>query len=204
MKILKAVTLVTTVVLAVAAQGSAAGSVTTSDVVVGPKTDEPGVSSGLVLTKGHKVSVSATGSLCPYGGAFCVGPDGDASHDTKQSAFGGYVLPGAPAWGVVARVGGGQWVQVGSGPTKLSGIGELVFAVNDDLFGDNTGGFVVTVSYNESGVSRTCWPGWGWGDLNHVHCGPPGQENKTGQSSDQHRGSSDEHGKSEGNGNSKK
>ena len=26
---------------------------------------------------------------------------------------------------------------------------------------------MVAVSYKESGVSRTCWPGWGWGDDNH-------------------------------------
>ncbi len=210
MKILKGLTLVTTVVLALAAQGSAAGSVTTSNVFVGPKTDEPGVSSGLVLKKGHGVSVSATGNMCPFGGTFCVGPDGYASFDTTQSAFGGFVLPGAPAWGLVGRVGSGPWVQVGDGPTTLSGKGELVFAVNDDLFGDNTGdGFMVTVSYRESGVSRTCWPGWGYGDENHEHCGPPGLANKPEQgSSNEHGKSEQEHGKSgedeHGNGNPKK
>ena len=78
MKILKGLILVTLLVLALAVQGSAAGSLTTSSVFVGPKTDEPGVSSGLVLKKGHGVSVSATGNMCPFGGAFCVGPDGYA------------------------------------------------------------------------------------------------------------------------------
>jgi hypothetical protein len=58
-------------------------------------------------------------------------------------------------------------VQVGSGPTVLSGTGALVFAVNDDLLVDNAGSFTVTVSYS-------CWPGWGYGDVNHDHCGPPG------------------------------
>jgi hypothetical protein len=211
MKILKGLTLVTTLVLALAAQGIAAGSLTTSSVLVAPQTDEPGVSSGLVLKKGYGVSVSATGDMCPFGGAFCVGPDGYASSDTTQSAFGGFVLPGAPAWGLVGRVGSGPWVQVGDGPTTLSGEGELVFAVNDDLFGDNTGdGFMVTVSYKESGVSRTCWPGWGYGDENHVHCGPPGQAKKNGESSQpttqgssNNGGSEEEHGKSEENGNPK-
>jgi hypothetical protein len=62
-------------------------------------------------------------------------------------------------------------VQVGSGPTTLSGTGELVFAVNDDLFWDNAGSFTVTVSYE-------CWPGWGYGDEKHTHCGPPGLADK--------------------------
>ena len=88
-----------------------------------------------------------------------------------------------------------------------------MFAVNDDLFGDNTGdGFMVTVSYKQSGVSRTCWPGWGWGDDNHVHCGPPGLANKPeqgssnehGKSEEEHGKSEEEHGKSEENGNPKK
>ena len=39
--------------------------------------------------------------------------------------------------------------------------------VNDDLFPDNRGTFSVS-------VSRSCWPGWGYGDKNHDHCGPPG------------------------------
>ena len=201
MKILKGLILVTTVVLVLAAQGSAA--VTTSTYAVGPKTDQPGLNTGLVLKKGS-VTVTATGEVCANYSTLCVSPDGNSSVDTNLSGFGGFVLPGAPAWGLVGRVGSGQWVQVGSGPTKLSGRGELVFAVNDDLFDDNTGGFMVTVSYKESGVSRTCWPGWGWGDDNHEHCGPPGQEKKTGQSSQPTQGSSNEHGKSEEKGNPKK
>jgi hypothetical protein len=114
------------------------------------------------------VTVTATGAVCPFGGGGpCFGPGGNPSWDTAVSSFGGFVLPGAPAWGLVGRVGSGSWVQVGSGPTTLPGTGAVQFAVNDDLFGDNVGSFSVTVSY-------TCWPGWGYGDRNHRHCGPPG------------------------------
>jgi hypothetical protein len=147
-----------------AAQSAAGPSTVTSGYTVGAMA-VPGASTGLVLA-GDSVTVSATGTVCPWTGS-CFGPDGDASVDTTQSGYGGFVAPGAPAWGLVARVGGGAWVQVGSGPTTLSGTGELVFAVNDDLFWDNAGSFTVT-------VDRQCWPGWGWGDGNHDHCGPPG------------------------------
>ena len=147
-----------------AAQSAAGPSTVTSGYTVGAMA-VPGASTGLVLA-GDSVTVSATGTVCPWTGS-CFGPDGDASVDTTQSGYGGFVAPGAPAWGLVARVGGGAWVQVGSGPTTLSGTGELDFAVNDDLFWDNAGSFTVT-------VDRQCWPGWGWGDDNHDHCGPPG------------------------------
>ena len=192
MRIMKGVTLVATVVLALVAQGGAAGSVATSVYTVPSTTDEPGLSTGLILKKGRSVTVTAIGTVC-YLGSSCVGPDGDPAFITTNP---GFVLPGSTV-ALVGRVGSGPWVEVGSGPTKLSGKGELVFAVNDIFFPDNTGSFQVTVSYGNSGVSRTCWPGWGYGDDNHEHCGPPGQNKKTGQSSQPTQGSSSEHGKSE-------
>ena len=181
MNILKVVTLVTAVVLALAAQGSAAGGTTSVYTVLA--TAEAGLNTGLVLEHGS-VTVTATGTICYIGDQVCVGPDGLS----------------AVSSGLVGRVGSGPWVRIGSGPKKLSGSGELVLAVGDSYYPDNTGSFEVTVSYKESGVSRTCWPGWGWGDINHVHCGPPGQNKKTSESSQPTQGSSDEHGKSEGNG----
>jgi hypothetical protein len=156
------------VALVGAAQSAAGPSTVTTGYTVGPLA-VPGASTGLVLN-GDSVTVTATGTVCP-GTGWCFGPDGDASVDTTQSGFGGFVAPGAPGWGLVGRVGSGPWVQIGSGPTTLSGTGELVFAVNDDLFSDNAGSFTVTVSY-------ACWPGWGYGDENHTHCGPPGLADK--------------------------
>jgi hypothetical protein len=209
MKILRGLTLVTTIGLVLAAQVGAAGGTTTSDYTVASTTDAPGLNTGLVLKRGHPVTVTATGSVCPNTG-YCVDPDGTSVVNTRQSSFGGFLLPGAPAYGLVGRVGSGPWVQVGNGPTRLSGTGTLVFAVNDDAFDDNSGGFMVTVSYKESGVSLTsCWPGWGHGDTNHEHCGPPGLDNKPpppGQATDGsagERGNSEDngHGNSQGNGN---
>lgn len=127
----------------------------------------PGVT-GFVVPTGQVVTVTGSGSFCPFG-AFgpCFGPGGNPG----STASGGFVLPGAPAWGLVGRVGSGPWVHIGVGPTTLSGSGALQFAVNDDLLADNTGGFTVTASYS-------CWPGWGYGDKNHTHCGPPGLAKK--------------------------
>lgn len=165
--------------LVVAAQVGASGTTTVSNVYTVGSTAVPGADTGLVLTAGMQVTVTATGSVCPSGSLQCTGPDGNPTADTTQSWYGGFVLPGAPAWGLVAKVGSGPWVQVGSGPTTLTGTGDLVFAVNDDLFGDNSGSFTATVSYVTGGSSdpsgsSDCKPGWGYGDENHDHCGPPG------------------------------
>jgi hypothetical protein len=158
--------LAATVAFVAGLHGAAAGPITVSNVYTVGGQAVPGVETGLVLS-GGSVTVVATGAVCPFGTGFCPGPDGVQAWNTTQSSYGGFPLPGGPAWGLVGRVGSGPWVQVGSGPTKLTGTGSLVFAVNDDLLVDNTGSFTVTVSY-------ACWPGWGYGDKNHVHCGPPG------------------------------
>jgi hypothetical protein len=194
MKISNGVILVTAVVLALGAQGSAAGTTTSSVYTVAGTTTLSGLNTGLVLKKGRPVIVTATGVVCiTLELSVCVTPDGDPLVDTTQSSF---ALPGARAYGLFGRVGSGPWKLLGSGPTTLSGKGELLLAMNDDRYVDNSGSFTVTVSYAESGVSRDCWPGWGNGDDNHQHCGPPGQEKKTGQSSQPTQGSSNEHGKS--------
>lgn len=160
-----------TIALVLTAQAAAA----LSGVYTVGSTTVPGVDTGLVLN-GQSVTVTATGTVCITNWGYCTDPDGDPSVDTTQTGFGGFVLPGAPAYGLVGRVGDGPWVQVGSGPTQLSGSGDLVFAVNDDYFRDNSGYFTVTVSGTLSSLdSNGCYPGYGYGDVNHEHSGPPGR-----------------------------
>lgn len=182
------------VALVLAAQATAGGRTVSKTYSVGVLS-VPGADTGFMVTDGMQVTVTATGEACPFGGSYCVSADGNPAQDTTQSGFGGFVLPGAPAWGLVARVGNGPWVQVGSGPTTLTGSGVLQFAMNDDLFGDNVGGFQVTVSYK-------CWPGWGYGDTNHTHCGPPGLAKKSpsSEAASTRHGSSNSQGNSSSNG----
>jgi hypothetical protein len=124
---------------------------------------------GLVLSAGASVSVTATGAVCVSGYSMCPGPNGNPAVDTTSTAYGGYPLPGAPAYGLIGRVGDGPWLQIGGGPTTVSGTGSLKFAVNDDYVRDNTGSFTVSVTR-----SLACFPGWGYGDGKHPHLGPPG------------------------------
>jgi hypothetical protein len=178
MRTLKGLTLVGVVlVLALATQGTAArpttgqNTTTTTTSYTVRSTTVPGADTGLVLQSGQSVTVTATGSVC-YRVGTCLGPDGNATANTTTSAYGSFLLPGGPGWGLVGRVGSGSWIQVGSGPTTLSGTGDLVFAVNDDLYRDNTGSFLVTVTLSYS--DGACYPGQGNGDANHDHTGPPG------------------------------
>ena len=165
------------VMLVPAAQSMAAGPTQTSSSYTVGSLSVPGVDTGLVLKKGRSVTVTAAGTVCP-GTGYCTTPKGVPSPDTLHSLYDGFVLPGAPAYGLVARVGSGSWVHVGVGPTPISGTGDLVFAFNDDLFPDNAGSFTVTVSYAGGAAvqaSAPCVPGHGYGDTNHDHTGPPGQ-----------------------------
>jgi hypothetical protein len=190
MRISTGATLAVAVLLLVVASSATAGGPTTTTTTTSTTytvlgSSVPGASTGLVLTGATPVTVTATGAVCPYGDSFCPGPDGYLGVDTTWSPYSGFPLPGGPAWGLIARVGAGAWVQVGSGPTTISGDGALEFAVNDDLLSDNAGSFTVTVSTTES---STCWPGWGYGDKNHTHCGPPGRVDSPAETGETNRG----------------
>ena len=164
------------ILLACAVQASAANPTSTPSLFTVGSTAVPGADTGLMLKKGRAVTVTATGTVC-QGSGYCTTPDGEPSVDTTSMAFGGFLQPQAPAYGLVARIGSGKWTQVGTGPTKLSGTGDLQFAFNDDWYVDNVGAFVVTVSYSRGSAPREsapCQPGWGYGDTNHDHTGPPG------------------------------
>ena len=174
MRTLQGLTLsVIALALVLAASATAVGPVTiTTTTYAVSGTAVPGASTGLVLN-GNTVSLTATGAVCPGNGAVCPGPNGNSGYNTASSPYGGFPAPGAPAWGLVARVGSGAWTHVGGGPTTISGSGVLQFAVNDDYLGDNSGSFTVTVTAGPSGTG--CTPGWGNGDKNHAHTGPPGK-----------------------------
>ena len=162
-------------VLALAVQAMGATPATPSSYWVS-SLSVPGADTGLVLKKGHPVTLTATGTVCPGIGLTCTSPAGNHGFGTTPTDLGGFLQPEAPAHGLLARVGSGKWTHVGNGPIKLSGKGNLVFAFNDNWYPDNVGGFTVTVSYGAAPQEPSgCQPGKGTGDKNHVHTGPPGQ-----------------------------
>jgi len=108
---------------------------------------------GIILQPGQTVTVTATGTavwaIMPLlNRPLYMTPDGwpEAGYPLANSRS---FVPGIPASSLVAQIGNAAPVFVGSGPTVLSGVGELLFAINDEFYDDNTGvGFVVTTVMN--------------------------------------------------------
>ncbi|MFK7888316.1 MAG: LamG-like jellyroll fold domain-containing protein [Gammaproteobacteria bacterium] len=122
----------------------------------------PPVNAG-TLTLGEQVSVTASGFVT-LGDVTLFEPETpDGSGVACDAAC---LLPGAPTASLVARIGGGPWQLVGSGPTTLTATsaGDLEFAVNDNGYNDNTGAFYVSVtpvSLNVIADLTNWWPGEG-------------------------------------------
>jgi len=123
------------------------------------------IDTGIILEPGQTATITATGVVDACGGACPAGPDGAA-----PPFFGvGPVIPIAPAGALVGEVGTAPWQVLGSGPTVVSGSGDLLLGTQDGYdWSDNSGSFTVT-------ITQPCTPGNGFGDTSHLHCGPPGQ-----------------------------
>jgi hypothetical protein len=114
---------------------------------------------GVTLTPGTSMTITASGSVDRSGEGHFTDPDG----------LDGVEHAGLPAYSLIGQIGTGTPFFVGTGPTTVSGEGTLSLAFNDGLYTDNSGFFVATISYE-------CMPGNGDGDKNHIHCGAPGQD----------------------------
>ena len=98
-----------------------------------------------VWLNGESVTVRASGiwSDCGNTSAECgATPDGSGVQRIRGCR---YIAPQFSAGGLIARVGDSDAISVGSGPVALSGTGPVRFAINDCYFGDNVGGFNVTM-----------------------------------------------------------
>ena len=121
-----------------------------------PGTLEVGLATGFVLKEGLPITVTASGLIVFYNGGNNNPATPNGRPDVQQ-------YNGFPVVSLVARVGGGDLQFLGTGPTQLTGSGELVLYINDTFFSDNSGAWNVEVSYE-------CYPGNGFGDQNHYHC----------------------------------
>ncbi len=119
-------------------------------------TASDGLATGFVLKEGVPAVITATGNV-----GFYFAGLGDPATPNGRPEIG--IFNGFPVVSLVARVGGGELQFVGTGPTQLTGSGELVFYINDTFFGDNSGSWNIEVTYD-------CYPGYGFGDKNHYHC----------------------------------
>lgn len=105
----------------------------------------PWVETGMTLKPGMPVLVTVTGlwQSCPE--RRCTTTANGL--DVRQVWDCPFIAPDVPIFSVIGQVGERAPVFVGSGPTRVGGAGALRFAINDCYFGDNIGGFNVTVTY---------------------------------------------------------
>ncbi|MFD1937328.1 MULTISPECIES: LecA/PA-IL family lectin [Nonomuraea] len=118
-------------------------------VVTVPAKVEGGVKSGITVQRDEVITVSASGRASYNGGV--TYPDGTRFIEGKYSGAymaPGLLLPGAPAGALIARVGSGPWLAVGSCQTfRAQDAGEVTVAYNDKpgQYGDNAGEYVATI-----------------------------------------------------------
>ncbi len=95
------------------------------------------------LALGQTVTVSATGGVTWYSG-----PETSDANGGPVGTSPDFLDQSLPAISLVARISGGTWQFVGTGPTVLGGpgiSGVIEFAVNDSDYSDNGGSFTVTI-----------------------------------------------------------
>ena len=105
--------------------------------------NQPWTDTGITVKKGDRVSFQATGQIAfGHSPGQTAGPDGNG--EVKNP---GYAVPVAGAGALIGKVGNSAAFPIGSNtaPIVMPGDGRLMLGINDDQFGDNSGGFSVVV-----------------------------------------------------------
>lgn len=111
---------------------------------------------GLQVTAGQKITVSATGNMnwctghCPTGQNPPATPAGMpwSSFSTACTAIGEqFLAPGLPVWSLLGQIGNGPPFEVGTSYSMVANSsGEFYLGVNDCYYSDNTGSWTAEVS----------------------------------------------------------
>lgn len=105
----------------------------------------PWVETGMTLKAGMPVLVTVSGQWqsCPE--SRCTTTANGL--DVRKVWDCPFIAPEVPIFSLIGQVGERDPAFVGKGPTRVGGSGALRFAINDCYFGDNVGGFTVTITY---------------------------------------------------------
>lgn len=100
---------------------------------------------GVMVRSGQDVFFRASGRV-RWGPGRQDGPAGE--HNSPRQA--GRPIPSRPAAGLIGRVGDSDdvfFIGDETGAIRMRSSGRLLLGINDDMLGDNSGGFRVTVYY---------------------------------------------------------
>ena len=169
-----------TVLCLVAVLASTATAATVSAPAAGTG-DNYYTDTGIYIPAGESVTLTASGtwSMCQL--AVCAsGPNGDG-FPSSASTWGQFADPSANNGVLIASTdGGGTWTPVGTGPTVVTGPGELLLAANDTpptngtcgfnaptgCYSDNSGAVSVVIAFNNVPTSQDQCKNGGWQSLN--------------------------------------
>jgi len=106
--------------------------------------NQPWVDTGFQVRKGDQVTFRVVGQVGVSPGVPPVGPEGRTGQTSDK-----YPIPQMQVGALIGRVGSSMF-PVGSQQTPIAmpADGPLYLGVNDDFFGDNSGGFTVTITVN--------------------------------------------------------
>lgn len=116
--------------------------------------------SGISVQSGETITISASGEV--YIGDVSAGmpsvsnyqtPAGDPGFSTANLGGGTFAAPGLVPWSLVGRIGAnGTPFEIGNGTTiTASSSGELYLSVNDNVFGDDTGSWAISIQASGAG-----------------------------------------------------
>lgn len=116
---------------------------------------------GVYVEQGTSISFTATGSFSDHHGTHWYPPDGTCAVEPDSSiclAPDGWLLPGISKYSLVCKIGSGPGFFVGSSNsiTTQNG-GDIHFAINDNYYPDNIGGFTVVYVISEEIPTLTEW-----------------------------------------------
>lgn len=112
--------------------------------------NQPWVDTGIRVNAGDQVTFHVTGQVSIAQGLPATGPEGRTGETSAT-----YPIPSMQAGALIGRTDSAQPFPIGNQTTAITmpADGTLYLGVNDDIFGDNTGAFVVTIQVNGRGKS---------------------------------------------------
>ncbi len=123
------------------------------ETVVAVYANRPWTDTGIDITAGSIISITATGTIRIAGSDPGKTPAGDPNC-SGGTAPDGFLAPGLICWSLIGRIGTGQPFQIGAAAVVTADqSGRLYLGVNDDVFGDNTGYWTATVSVSECNLN---------------------------------------------------
>ena len=123
---------------------------------------------GLSLSKGDQVTITASGTIYIAGSD----PGKTPAGDPNCTASADFVAPGLPCWSLIGRIGNGAPFEVGTATSfSVARRGRLYLGVNDNYFPDNTGSWSAMVTVSSVVFNKLPWvAGKTWFFKGGPHC----------------------------------